>query len=257
MIQFQHMDNQDDITIETSQSENQSIDISCNHWQLHQRFVVNTDLDDSYRSPNSSYLLYSSMVRQQNKCSISQCGCLQNIIHILNNYHKWIYFTVRLQGHPHKHLYNQIYEQHYTNTNLLNDFNHLLFQHHNEFEDIHNIMLEQCSYSRICDLSECLMLRRNYRNRLFFDRQTYFYQDDTDVIQQQLIDRIHSYFFHSYDIGHKLTREEIKTIQGNQDIKSDDIDYDINVAQINNLIIAKKKIHVQVLMALSQLRISL
>eukprot|EP01084_Bolivina_argentea_P212751 361576_1 len=55
----------------------------------------------------------------------------------------------------------------YTNVSLLNDYNHLLFYHANEFEDIFNALTKNVQCNGIChdQLSQCISMRRNQRNR--------------------------------------------------------------------------------------------
>eukprot|EP01084_Bolivina_argentea_P112255 200223_1 len=107
----------------------------------------------------------------------------------------------------------------YNNVQFLNDFNHLLFNHVNQFEDIYNNLIETINNNKECEMSKCLILRRNHRNRKKFDRKMYFQNENNidriHVVQQQMIDRVHSYFFHSFDIGYKLQVNELPIIETN------------------------------------------
>lgn len=88
--------------------------------------------------------------------------------------------------------WNNVYETQYeNNTNLLNNFNHLLSRHEHEFEEIHDILSTSL---RPCLLSECIMMKINYRDWATFHNQLYFDEDDHGIITQQLLDRVHCYW---------------------------------------------------------------
>jgi len=45
-------------------------------------------------------------------------------------------------------------------SSILEDFHYLLEVHEHEFEDIYNKLIEECNDNKICELSDCLMMRR-------------------------------------------------------------------------------------------------
>eukprot|EP01084_Bolivina_argentea_P255424 429596_1 len=114
-------------------------------------------------------------------------------------------------------IYNKISDT-YSNINLLNDFNHLIHEHSSNFEDIYNILSEKVYQNRSCDLSTCLLIQRNQRDRTEVDENAnilnslYFTYDNKQRITQQFIDRIHCHFFHSFDIGYRISKTEREQI---------------------------------------------
>eukprot|EP01084_Bolivina_argentea_P134895 237800_1 len=94
---------------------------------------------------------------------------------------------------------------------LLNDFHHLLSNHRFQFEDLHNYFTKHSIESKPCQASTCKMMQRNYRDRDNNDlniRQLYFTENDADIVKQQIIDKIHCYYAHSFDIGDKVSQSE-------------------------------------------------
>eukprot|EP01084_Bolivina_argentea_P150917 263484_1 len=99
---------------------------------------------------------------------------------------------------------NMLNEQHIDITLILNDF---LFLHNNykdndQFEFIYN---ELGGY---CNMNSCEMFRRNYRNRKY-DMDMNQHSNSTDTIsKQQILDKLHCFYHHSFDIGYKLHSKE-------------------------------------------------
>eukprot|EP01084_Bolivina_argentea_P193223 331523_1 len=144
--------------------------------------------------------------------------------------------------------FENIYLSHkykYTNVNLLNDFNHSLFVHSGSkaFDDIYNILFSESESQ--CKIKNCLLFRRNQRNRTIDNRKLYFnHNDQRSIIQQQLIDRIHSYYYHSYDCGYRISKQEKERINNQESkINHENNSYDTfdrNIYAINNLIKLKR-----------------
>eukprot|EP01084_Bolivina_argentea_P064126 116988_1 len=84
----------------------------------------------------------------------------------------------------------------------IDDFFHLVFNHSNseQFATIYHEL------GGACDMKTCAMFKRNYR-----DRQGNFSFNNYSV-SRQLIDRIHCYFNHSYDIRFKLSPQQLNII---------------------------------------------
>eukprot|EP01084_Bolivina_argentea_P253780 426422_1 len=103
---------------------------------------------------------------------ISECPVLKTICRIMKKYN--VFMTYQLQEQKNTKDKNenkqqcQIHEvlnNAYDNIALLNDFNHLLFAHQHQFEDIYNTFINNIYHGVQCNLRECLLLRRNNRNR--------------------------------------------------------------------------------------------
>eukprot|EP01084_Bolivina_argentea_P229073 386710_1 len=191
-----------------------------------------------------------------NHCELTTCHCVENISNILKQYRLFIDTMQALpteicnngENDDSKSVemvsINNVYiNSAYNDTHLLNDFDHLLLQHSNEFEEIYNLFTGICYEEKICDLSQCLMLRRNQRNRFAITKnenalQKLYFNNDL-CVTQQLIDRIHCYYFHTFDIGFKLPMNEVNEI--NEEIKQNDCDYfSFNIDKLYRSIQAKK-----------------
>eukprot|EP01084_Bolivina_argentea_P176397 305274_1 len=138
----------------------------------------------------------------------------------------------------------------YNHVEMIDGFNHLLYHHHNEYEHIHDI-LNHCIYpNTCCQLSKCLFMKRNQRDRDIISKHNYLLNklysayDVYDITSQQLLDRIHCFFFHCFDTGFKLTNEEKQSIF-KQDTKTNEEDRktnkcDVNILKINQIVSAKQ-----------------
>ena len=94
-----------------------------------------------------------------------------------------------------------------------------------------------------CNLSQCVSIRRNRRNRDMENKQSYSSQDSRCIVREQLLDKIHCYFYHSFDTGHKLTEKEKQRILETETKTNDDNKEDINhtLKSISDLQKEKKK----------------
>eukprot|EP01084_Bolivina_argentea_P263673 446363_1 len=152
------------------------------------------------KSRASAYLLYPNYIHRSTfgtyRCGLLQCPCFNVIAQILKIYNDHI------QSKTKESIYSTIYNKighNYSNIDLLNDFNHLLLEHIDEFENIYNKLSETIYNNKGCNLKTCLLMKRNQRNRFDITKNAqilnrlYYYKDD--IVEQQLLDRIHSYFF--------------------------------------------------------------
>eukprot|EP01084_Bolivina_argentea_P008857 16558_1 len=124
---------------------------------------------------------------------------------------------------------------------LLNDFNHLLFTHSNEGEEIYNSLKKKIYNDNTCNLSRCIMMKRNRRNRdrisnEYLLNELYF---NTDTTIQQILDSIHCFYLHTFDIGFKLTKAERQSIMHTtEETKSSEECYCIR--QIHDIVKSKQ-----------------
>eukprot|EP01083_Nonionella_stella_P265649 899621_1 len=83
---------------------------------------------------------------------------------------------------------------------LIDDFCHLLSYHNtdDDFEFIHNY------FTCICNINSCDCLDRNSRNR---DNNAAAVLNEYSM-RQQIIDKIHCYYVHSFTLGHRLSSKE-------------------------------------------------
>eukprot|EP01084_Bolivina_argentea_P210056 357668_1 len=166
------------------------------------------------------------------KCStqLFDCKHYTNLISILNSYE-----------HNNEEIKLDIDNLNITNT--LNDYIHLMNLHENQFEEIFN------SFDKICDITACPMFKRNHRQRVKNNHNTDNIEDIFQTVKQQILDKIHCYFKHSYDIGHRILNKDI-LIDVDEKINFDDHDTINNNLLINqetvklmNIISTKHKLY--------------
>lgn len=103
----------------------------------------------------------------------------------------------------------------YNNIHLINDFNYLKEQH-----NLQNLVYETCKQLSANNIS----LNRAYRDRLKccknnkFRKQIFLgFTDSNEVVTQQILDKIHNFLIHTFDIGMKLDSRELETISETAD----------------------------------------
>eukprot|EP01084_Bolivina_argentea_P040061 74030_1 len=94
---------------------------------------------------------------------------------------------------------------------LLENFIHLIYNHddYNSF----NIIYHRLEAS--CNLDQCKIFQRNYRDRSTTRSRNQLYKlfgaqdtvdiDVRDIAIKQIVDKMHCFYYHSYDIGYRLT----------------------------------------------------
>eukprot|EP01084_Bolivina_argentea_P278504 475815_1 len=130
---------------------------------------------------------------------------------------------------------------------LTDDFNHVLFDHLSddktikkktlEFQSIHNHIMSNISS---CSLEKCSKFKRNNRNRemqkMSINHETEYYLD--------IMDTIHCFFVHAFDIGFRMKSDELHNITKNSindnnnktEMKySDDINIDADMDDENGI----------------------
>eukprot|EP01083_Nonionella_stella_P263295 894547_1 len=174
-------------------------------------------------------------------CDISQCLCLEIIGNVLTLYSTYLQQPSHSNdnGSVYQHVFEQI-GNHYTAVDVLNDFNHLLSKHSDQFEYIYNALIKRVYNNKPCMLEQCQFMQRNQRDRKFVQCSSALYLNDNgfDIVSQQILDRIHCFYFHSFDVGYKLTKCQINEIANvfaiNSIIKSKQNNYR-NIKGLNRL----------------------
>eukprot|EP01084_Bolivina_argentea_P000771 1418_1 len=153
----------------------------------------------SYSHMTNYFYLIREYVERTN-FQLRECSYLTHMIKILNTSN-----ITQLSG-----------------VDILNTFNHLLSIHDTEIEDLYNIFITECNKQNMCKLSKCLHIARNHRNRdksnANVSELETLYCCDIDskwIAIQQIIDKVHCHFFHTFDIGYKLTRKALHQIKQN------------------------------------------
>eukprot|EP01084_Bolivina_argentea_P267318 453725_1 len=127
----------------------------------------------------------------------------------------------------------QTYENYdsFSNDNIidaLNCFHHLLKKHNSpdEFEAIYNILDNQCNVLK-CD--KMRRIRRD-RTRKGDEKES---KQSCDRWTNDIMNKIHCHFQHSYDIGYRISKNERKRIE--QQVIDSDVKYDENMFDISPL----------------------
>eukprot|EP01083_Nonionella_stella_P318737 1166548_1 len=234
MQQMNSQPNQMAVNVQNTQFE---FDKSDTNARKHLSEMLQSDDSDPNVNANrfdSESIFESNIIRSTSQsCKLSTCDSLKRLHIVLDKYH--LYINTLQQN-----LIDTLYDDNkYSNTALLNDFNHLLLSHANEFEDIHVILTQTDHGKPLCTLSKCVMIKRNRRNRSKEDHDLYFGQDERNTNKQQLLDKIHSYYIHSFDTGYKLTRDDRERIM-HDDVKmnnnDDDTLIDVRVRRFDEVI---------------------
>eukprot|EP01084_Bolivina_argentea_P028201 52425_1 len=156
---------------------------------------------------HSSYLLQQqNEYKKESECCVTSCPHITHISNALKQYHS---FVAKQQENIDENTLN------FDGISLLNDFHHALTIHDmDHFEDIYNILLEKCYDSHVCLLSQCILMQRNHRLRTSLKdtkrlKKMFLNASDVnDIVLQQILDKIHCHYFHSFNIGFKLKRSE-------------------------------------------------
>ena len=99
--------------------------------------------------------------------------------------------------------FNELCIKHYQNT--LDDYIHFMTQHSNQIEQINKILPQNNNVNK-CTSSKCNIFNRHYRRRdLMSNDEIYWFYSD-------LFDRFHHFIYHLFDIGIRISKNEIKNI---------------------------------------------
>ena len=101
----------------------------------------------------------------------------------------------------------------YSVIHLIQDYHHLIKHHDNQFEEIYDDFINTQVIT--CDINNCGKIRRNHRDRSQNQRNQYNVSNERDWSEyavQQICDLIHCYIFHTFDMGFKLRKIELKSI---------------------------------------------
>eukprot|EP01084_Bolivina_argentea_P293887 505572_1 len=157
------------------------------------------------------------------------CTSLQNFIFVMNSYHQ---NDVKVARNMSKSKLVKI----------LNDYLHLLQQHDNgfKFQTIFN-------YLSCCDIKSCAITERYNRNRIPFTDSGNETSDGC-MLAFSIMDKMHFYFHHSYDVGNRLSVEEQTVIDkiSNENKYDHDEHYDQHMLnhkrfEINKIIQSKQQ----------------
>eukprot|EP01083_Nonionella_stella_P145440 455774_1 len=197
--------------------------------------VISSAEQDISNTRSQSIHLFDSNIYPDKICTkLTECHAFDRIVNILKEYRHRIQQMQMTNNNDHmvsfhKIVYGYCEIMDYNDADLLNDFNHLLQSHAGEFEDIYDILCTTNNYP--CDLQKCVSLRRNQRDRMKISENInninhlYFTTCNAEIVSQQLLDRIHCHYLHSFDIGLKIKKsEQEKIINKEMKMNEDDAD---------------------------------
>eukprot|EP01084_Bolivina_argentea_P119998 212736_1 len=195
---------------------------------------------------HSSYSLNHDVSKRNGKenCSLKQCNgkadlnCeyLHELGKILKYYSEWIAYKENMNENTEKKedIYDYISKLELGENSMnaivliLSYYHHLMKTHNNEFEKIYDYFSKLYN----CAIDGCNSMRRNHRDRsanrkIGLRSDLYYtYNDNEQVIVQQILDQVHCFFYHTFDIGFKLNkteRKEIREIEKEEITENDDI----------------------------------
>eukprot|EP01084_Bolivina_argentea_P123902 219560_1 len=185
-----------------------------------------TNILDKYnnlelKSIDSSYLL--GIKELDSNCELAQCNSIKRLNNTLSQYTS----AVKRNETAENITFDNIFNDDYDHIQILNDFHHSLKTHSHHFEEIHNMFANQCNDTK-CELNNCLMIMRNHRRRAELKdnakvlKQLYFNCNSRDIINQQILDKIHDFYIHSFDIGHKIPLKDRNRLLNMTDISNTD-----------------------------------
>eukprot|EP01084_Bolivina_argentea_P085805 155090_1 len=197
---------------------------------LHAEFTYQQNNIQSQYLINSTHLHSIKSYYHPCPCKLDDCLPLSIIGQVLKNYK--IYMHQKYEENNSKtcdNIYDSVFckiGNNYGTVDLLDDHHHVLLHHADQFEGVYNLLCETVNDNDICKLSKCLSLRRNQRDRLKRTRNLYL--NEENIVEEQLLDKIHAYYLHTFDIGYKMTENEKRIICDNyicSDHQDDDDDY--------------------------------
>ena len=165
-------------------------------------------------SKEDGMIIFSEQYMNQ-ECDGKTCLSLERVHYVLKKYDGWRNSEKKIMSLGMYRYVNNGLGEHYNNTHLLNDFNHLIEFHDNVFNHIYEY------FDGECDLEKCLLIKRLHRDRDYYKNDAkrkeiyYNYDDAKEINTQQILDKIHCYYRHSYDLGFRVKKSKLLSIQKN------------------------------------------
>eukprot|EP01084_Bolivina_argentea_P086845 156932_1 len=133
-------------------------------------------------------IVHKADLNENNCSSLSECEQLTNLRNLMRE----------------SHVTNDLLISESINLEeVLSNFLHLLKHHTNdeEFECI------STSFG-ICDIEKCKMFKRNFRERNPNVDAVDIKNDERKIISQQILDKIHCFYCHCFDVGNKINSSQ-------------------------------------------------
>eukprot|EP01083_Nonionella_stella_P056511 148770_1 len=161
-------------------------------------------------------VIFSEQYMNQ-ECDGKTCLSLERVKYVLKKYDLWRnrnkLRSIKGLG-MYKYINNGLGE-YYNNTHLLNDYNHLIQFHDDVFHHIY------AYFDGECDFGRCVLIKRLHRDRDYYRddekrKEIYYnYDDEKEINTQQILNKIHCYYRHAYDLGFRVKQSKLLRIQKN------------------------------------------
>eukprot|EP01084_Bolivina_argentea_P227508 384218_1 len=99
---------------------------------------------------------------------------------------------------------------------IINDYHHLL-SNHNSSKDF-DFVVKSLAY---CDAATCKKFQSNYRDRNSVHCNKTKSEDKHELAFVEILNKIHCYFYHSVDIGNKLSLRELQKLISEEKVNED------------------------------------
>ena len=156
-----------------------------------------------------------------------RCHCIIRISLLLNMIDKNInYINYNNNNNKNNDIITRIiydtFGKYYNIISILNDYIHIIKYHDNILQDIYKYI-----NIKSCKLNTCKYIKRNYRNKINENNNNKNNNNDNkSELINNIIDIIHCYLIHTFDIGFKLTQNEKDLISFDNDDEEEYIDDD-------------------------------
>ncbi len=172
-------------------------------------------------------------VKERIKILIYQCAALRyySLLNISNKY-----ATNEMD------IFTQLCKDIYTN--LLNDWIHFITTHSHQIDTVHTQLINKHNFTN-CTIDKCQLVVRHYRNNGRNDKNIKIEptKDAKFIFYRDIMDSIHQYLFHLYDLGLRLKSNifEEKETDDSKEANDNYNCYDYKFAKLKNVIENKHK----------------
>eukprot|EP01084_Bolivina_argentea_P014135 26431_1 len=102
----------------------------------------------------------------------------------------------------------------YSHKQLMDDYGHLLYEHTNDIDSIHDYLILHTNNNSVCNIDQCNAFRRNHRCRSSNHCLTvYQCENINDILKLQTLESIHSHYFHIFNGGYRIRDDTIRKIE--------------------------------------------
>eukprot|EP01084_Bolivina_argentea_P282172 482959_1 len=198
---------------------------------------------------NQKFDVNQAIEWMDNHCDLERCLSKIRIGHVMKHYGEYD-ACPNTDNTMYDFINHTFWQGTYNNIEMLNDFQHLLLTHEDDFEDIYNYLIGSKMFGKECDKLKCKLLSRNFRDRQCSssDKVLLRWFNAVDSCEEisicQTIDAMHCYYLHTLDSGYRLTREEQALVDAcdmKHDLANEQSDHiDLKIAKVVQILKSKK-----------------